>query len=505
MYSNVRQRVKADDKQPGCVRVSFVSDQEEAVLASVRDVVSRGAKLGDIAILVRSKPDGARIAEALRVAGVSFISDDTLDLKAAVSVRRLVSLLSFYDDPTNTVGSFLACSTGIRYPENYHSLVDFCEALIRSLRAYDPDTFDAETIYVGAFMDKMQEWTATNGNDIKAFVRYWNELKDCYIGTPANSDAVRIMTVHKSKGLEFPHVIFPYAHKVSMFKPDVHWCRLDGGGTALGHEADGLYPVLLSSSSAHNLFAPAYEEERKLQVVDNMNIFYVALTRASKSLHVIAKQPSAAKLKALKAKKGVEWSNFSELLYSWCGGLDEWVSGEPYDFSSMERKPGSSVLPLKAEYVSVELGGRLRASQDASDYFGEDGHTGAEASGRLRGIELHAALSLADSADELPLDMDPEARIMLAARMEAHPEWFSTAVRGCNELTVFGSDGSLHRPDRVVIGPDGSVTVIDYKFGAERDGYLWQVRRYMKLYRQMGHPNVRGYVWYVPEDKVVEV
>ena len=49
------------------------------------------------------------------------------------------------------------------------------------------------------------------------------------------------------------------------------------------------------------------------------------------------------------------------------------------------------------------------------------------------------------------------------------------------------------------------MTVIDYKFGAERDSYLWQVRRYMKLYRDMGHPSVRGYVWYVPDDKVVEV
>lgn len=78
-------------------------------------------------------------------------------------------------------------------------------------------------------------------------------------------------------------------------------------------------------------------------------------------------------------------------------------------------------------------------------------------------------------------------------------------MRGRNELTIFGADGSRNRPDRVVYSPDGGVVIIDYKFGTERDSYLRQVRRYMALYSRMGHPTVRGYVWYVPEDKVVPV
>lgn len=505
IYSNVRQDVKSDEPQAGSVRVSFTSDQEAAVLDSVNDAISRGARPGDIAILVRSKADGARIADALREARINFISDDTLDLKSAVSVRRLVSLLSFYDDPSNTVGSFLAASTGIEYPESYHSLVDFCESLVRSLRDYDPETFDAETLYVGAFMDRMQEWTSTNGNDLKAFVRWWREQKDCYIGTPANSDAVRIMTVHKSKGLEFPHVIFPYAHKVQLFKADRHWCVLNGGGTPLGHEADGIYSVNLSGKSVHNLFSGALEEERKLQVIDNMNIFYVALTRASKSLHIIAKEPAAKKVETLKKGKDVEWSNFSELLYAHCGCSEESGEGEPYDFGRMVRKSGSASLQMPAEYASIALGDRLKASRDASDYFGEDGHTGAEASGRLRGIELHAALAQVNSSAELPPGLDPESRALLTERIEAHPEWFADAEQARNELSIFGADGSGNRPDRVVRTQDGGIVVIDYKFGAERDSYIWQVRRYMKLWRDMGYRNVRGYVWYVPEDRIIEV
>ena len=505
MYEKVKQHARARDAQSGCVRVSFTSDQIKAVLESVADVRSRGARLGDIAVLVRGKSDGAAVAEALRLAGISFISDDTLDLKGAVTVRRLVSLLSFYDDPANTVGSFLAQSVGVDFPDNYHSLVDFCEFLLRKLRDFDRAAYDAETLFIGSFMDMLQDWVSINGNNVKAFIRQWQESKECFIGSPANSDAVRIMTIHKSKGLEFPHVIFPFANKVDLFKSVIRWCHLDGGGTALGHSADGIYPVELSGSSLHTLFADDYKKERELQIVDNLNIFYVAMTRASKSLHVIAKTPADAKVKALKKGKGIEWSNFSEMLYAWCGCSEEWVAGEPYDFSIMEREDKGAGMPFPAAFDSIPLGGRLKASQDASDFFGDDGQTGTEASGRLKGIQLHAILSSVDSAADLPGGLDGADAALLRERLEAHPEWFGPGLRSRNEVSVFGPDGSLHRPDRVVERSDGGIDIIDYKFGAERQSYLRQVRRYMDLYREMGFERVRGYVWYVPEEKVVTV
>ena len=503
MYSNVRQEARADEPQEGFVRVSFTQDQIQAVLDSVADVHSRGARYSDIAVLVRGNSDGAAVAEALIGDGIPVISDDSLNLKNAVTVRRLVSLLTFYDDPSNAVGSYIARSIGVKYPQGCHSLVDFCEHLLRELRDFEPDTFNSEILYVGAFMDLLQDWSGTNGNNLRSFIKSWQEKEDLYIGSPGNSDAVRIMTVHKSKGLEFPHVIFPFADKVRMYKSGTHWCRLDASGSALGSIANGIYPVELDGTAARTLFADSVKEERDLQLVDNLNIFYVAFTRASKSLHVIAKNPAKDTAKALKDKKDVEWKDFSQVLFAYTGCCSDRTWGTPYDFNRMKREEKSGTVPFRADWAMIPLGGRLKASPDASDYFGDDGQVGPAASGRLRGIELHKVLASVDTASHLPAGLDPADRAMLQERMSAHPEWFSGS-RARNELTVFAADGSRLRPDRVMETPEGAIVIVDYKFGEERQSYLYQVRRYMGLYRDMGYSDVRGYVWYVPSDKVVK-
>ena len=504
MYSNVKQKPRNKEPQEGFVRVSFTNEQVDAVLSSIREVREAGGRFSDIAILVRNHVTGSLVADALIEERIPVISDDSLNLKSSVTVRRLVSLLTFYDDPSNTVGSYFAKSMGVQFPDSFHSLIDFSEHLLRELRKYDANTFDAETLYVGAFMDMLQDWVSVYGNNIKEFLAGWAEKKDVFIGSPETSDAVRILTVHKAKGLEFPHVIFPYADGVELFRSGTRWCKLDGGGTALGHEADGIYPVSLSSTSLRTLFASAYEDEYKLQVVDGLNLFYVAFTRAQKSMHIIAKPVAKGKKEQLEKGKDIKFSYFSEILYAWCGCCEMKEFGTPYDFKEMERDEPSNGIPLPAHWNSVPLGGRLGASQDASDYFGDDGAVGPAASGRLRGIELHRILSGVDSAEDLPAGMVEEDRALLSVRIGAHPEWFGSR-NARNELTVFAADGSRYRPDRVVLHPDGSVSVIDYKFGTRRDSYLWQVRRYVKLYNDMGYTGVRGYVWYVPSDTVETV
>lgn len=518
IYSDAVQKVQSKDPQEGFVHVSFVEDQEEAVLQSIADARDHGARWNDIALLVRNRKEGARIASLLIDHQMPVISDDSLALKSSVVVRRLVSLLSFMDNPGNSVGSYLAQSMNIEYPSTYHSLVDLCECLLRSLREYDPASMEGETLFIQAFMDDLQSWVDINGNNLMHYLAHWAE-SDPVIGSPENSESIRVLTVHKSKGLEFPYVIFPYAENVGMFKEGVHWCHLDAGSSPLGSAASGIYPVSLGKGAASTMFSEAYDAERRMQAIDNINVFYVALTRAGKAMHIISKIPSKTFREAL--EKGREqYGNFAELLFAFCGRSYDCMWGTPYDFNAMEREDTESgEQDFPAGYPSIPLADRLSASDDAFDFFGEDGSTGVAASARIRGIALHNILSQTDSPDDLRTAVDSAvmdgildrsqgdtAFRLLSERIEAHREWFNAraGVRFRNEETILDTDGSEHRPDRVII--DGShVTVIDYKFGEEKESYLWQVRRYCKLYRRMGFSDVEGYLWYVAEDRLVKV
>ncbi|MDY6417552.1 MAG: 3'-5' exonuclease, partial [Bacteroidales bacterium] len=519
IYADVRQDPKLEEAQDGQVRVDFCDDQLAAIVASIEDVRRGGAQWSDIAVLVRNKKEGAAVAAELIAHGIPVISDDSLNLKSSPLVRRLVSLLSCYENPDDRIGRFLADAMDFTFPEEYHSLIDFCEELLRAMKAWDPASFDGQVLFVQAFMDQLQNWVQINGNNLRNFLKFWDEKEEIFIGSPENAASVRVLTIHKSKGLEFPHVIFPFAEKVGLYKSGTHWSPLDAARTPLGAELSGIYPVPLGALAGQSLFEDAVLREQRLQLVDNINLFYVALTRAGKSLHIIAKQPTKKCRESLK-KGPVQYGNFSEILFAFLGGQEVFEAGKAYDFARMERKVEQREEDFPAAYPSIPLGGRLAPSQDAHDFFNEDGTVGAESSPRLRGIVLHDILSEVRTADELDAAVDAalrdgrldaaeaeKARRLLRERIAAHPEWFPAAPDGveiCNEMDLFDADGRVERPDRVIVR-GRTATIVDYKFGVELDVYRHQLKRYARLYRDLGYEVAGSFIWYVEEDKVVPV
>ena len=529
IYGDVVQKIRFKDPAKGSVDVRFCEGdaQMDEIVASVRAVLAAGGNPGDVAILVRGNKEGAEIASRLVSEGIPVVSDDSLYVKSSVTVRRLVSQLSLVDSPDTgqgaSVAGFLARSMAIRIPDHYHSLTDLAESLLRDLRDADPDTFDAEVPYIQSFMDSLLDWTASRGNDLSAFLREWADAEP-KIASPATGSAIRVMTIHKSKGLEFPYVIFPFAEQVTLYKSSSYWCQPKVKDTPLADFVDGVYHVELSGSSENTLFADDYHEERRLQFIDNINIFYVALTRAKYGLKVIAKIPPQGVLKAVKDGVPGDWKDLSQILYGFVGTLD-YHAGTMYDYGSMKREAGPAA-PLQTGYPSFPAGerGRLRFSRDAADYFGPDGLVGPDASNRLRGLVLHDILSSVTVPGDLPraveravasgelpaADRDRTLRFLEAeiASVAARGWFAESGVEVLNEAPLLGPEGQEVRPDRVVLGPDGSAAVIDYKFGQPEKKYLDQVRGYMELYRSLGHHPVTGTLWYIREngaDEFVEV
>ena len=330
LYADVAQEARFLDPAPGSVEVVFTEDQMAEILKTLDQVRERGGRWADVAILVRGNEDGAQIAAELLAHGVPVVSDDSLYVKTSVTVRRLVSQLSLVEsvprDGKPDVAGYMARSLQVEIPVQYHSLVELAESILRDLRKADPAQFKAEVPYIQSFMDYLQDWTATGGNKLDAFLRHWEEAKP-KISSPAAGDSVRVMTIHKSKGLEFPFVIVPFAEKVTLYKAPVTWARPQVSGSALEKEADGLYRVQLDKASADSFFGEEYVKEIELQAIDNINVFYVALTRAQYGLKVIAAPPP----------KALTWKNLSQFLYDYVKTTD-FHAGTPYDFHQLKRE-----------------------------------------------------------------------------------------------------------------------------------------------------------------------
>ncbi len=514
LYADVKQNVNVKETAPGSVDVVFTEDQMGEVLKTLEEVKGRGAEWADIAILVRGNDDGAQIAGALLEAGIPVVSDDSLYVKSSITVRRLVSQLSLVNSVPREgkpdVAGYMARSLEVEIPAQYHSLMELAESILRDLQKADPAKFEAEVPYIQSFMDFLQEWTATGGNRLDAFLRSWEEATP-KIASPAAGNSVRVMTIHKSKGLEFPFVIVPFAEKITLYKAPVAWARPSVEGSSLEKEAEGLFRVQLDGKSADSFFVERYRQETELQAIDNINVLYVALTRAQYGLKVIAATPPAK----------LSYKNFSHFLYEYVGSVEDYSTGRPYDFSKLERTSSQvEELPLVYASYPANSGSRLRFSPEAADYFGPEGLTGPAASTRIRGNVLHGILSAVTVPEDLPgaveaaiqngdlpLSMKEETLQLLSGRLAsvASRGWFSPEVRVRSEASILLPGGDEYRPDRVVFFPNGTVAVIDYKFGKPEDKYCRQVGRYVNLYKKMGYQKVEGYIWYLEDNLIIFV
>lgn len=544
IYSDVEQEVSKLDMPAGSVSITFCPKEEELqkVLESVQEAVAAGARLSEIAVLVRSNATGESVAGYLIDNGFTVVTDDSLKVKSAVTVRRLVSLLSYVDNPENTVNSYLAEVLDIKVPDGYTSLIDMAESVIRELKASDADgVVEGEILHVQSFMDHLQDYVANYGNNLRGFLKYWED-KDPSISSPSSGDSVRVMTIHKSKGLDFPYVIIPFAENITLFKADSRWCSPDLSGTQLEGVAEGVYDVYLSQSSESTLFSEHYKDERFLQQVDNINTIYVAMTRAALGMHVIAQTPAQKCQDAIRDKVPYAFTDFSQILYWFVAasgkmkdvrrsggeGFVRFDVGEMVDFTSLRKEKKSDVMAFRTgeggSYPSFALNpeagenetdvrerGRLKFSADSLDFFSADGDAGISASNRIRGVVLHDILASVVVPEDLDEAVDrslasgevtqgeaEEIRRLLADRIAegAGRGWFPDSARVLNETSLIDVDGSIFRPDRVVV--DGNkVVVIDYKSGEHRKSYERQLARYADIWRRMGYEDVSSVLWYV--------
>lgn len=566
-YGDVMQQVSPMYRScEGHVQISFIDAPsadafKNEVLDRIPDLLVRlqqnGYRLRDIAFLVRNKADGVLIADALLRCKPAYgeqpfrfdiISDESLYISSSPSVRFIVNMLSYLYNPKETLSHILATyeyeisqsgatpqqALAAFFDAGEHSfavqingeienlnrlpLFDLCERIITFLPS---DVLRQEQIFIQAFEDLVLDFTASHTADIAAFLRWWNERGvSKSVSTPESQDAIRIMTIHKSKGLDFKVVIMPFCDW-NIDHPATHtnilWCRTQGDP----FDKIPLVPVRYSSVLERTTYASDYFKEKAFAYIDNLNLAYVAFTRAREEMILFSPRPASETITSVSSllyaamhvpqgpvPEEVPYMPLSKAFHAETGVFESGSWWKPADYV---RPEVTETLP--SGYRSTEPGARFRLNLRHAGFFENNdqikyGNLMHEILSAIRyPEELEIALHPYVSAGALTQSEGEEIKQRLA-NLIALPDtnrWFSTGTEVLNEMEIWHPDGTILRPDRVVITP-GGVEVIDYKFGKiERPSYSKQVKRYMKALQGMGYISVKGYIWYVELRKIVEV
>ena len=551
-------------QKDGHVRIEFLSgdnekDWKEEALGRLPGVLEKlqdnGYALKDIAILVRTNQEGAQVADTLLAYkeehpsnryNYDIISDEALFVSGSTAVRFMVSLLRYLKNPEDRTNEQIALYSyqvlkgrfGVETPAFPPEVVSVLQILSRQslyeiteglFRLFADDFPENEQVFVQAFLDMVSEYTQKESADLNRFLKWWDET-GCRktIATPDRQNAIRILTVHKSKGLGFKVVIIPFGdweidHKPT--KPVILWCHPEEKPFRLH-----LVPVRYGQSLGKTIFAGDYFKERLHAFIDNLNTLYVAFTRSKDELIVFSPRPKKMKDATGEVEK---ISTLTDAL--WAGlrtDMPDTREGEKLILLPAAFDTGTGVFELgdwwhpvaKEENGDIQEIGMARLSSISPDdrlqlrlhgkgYFFDNAR-------RKHGALMHEVLSRIRTRKDIPQSVeryhqegviDKEEAIALVARLEELlnlPEaasWYDGTARVLNEVDILFGKGLSKRPDRVMI-TGNRVVVVDYKFGEHADQrYHSQVRNYLKLIRQMGYDEVEGFLWYVELNKIEAV
>ncbi len=575
-YRDAAQKISAKmPENSGYVEVRFIPDENtddseenttakqqvlELTAATIRDLQSRGAKLSDIAILVRNKSEGNDIVKYLLSLNDGYrydvISDEALYIGNSHIVQLIISILDYLNTPQTPLTRFMVlcriASLCNHIPineavtetcKNLHlgntaileqidtlqgePLYELCEKIIN---LYPCDRDGDENVYVQAFLDIVLQMTDRRATDLNSFLRWWHDKGHTRsLATPEGQNAIRVMTIHKSKGLEFNSVIIPFC-KWYMDHNSKHthilWAKTSGIFDNIP-----VVPIKYKSELSDSIYSASYYNEQAHTYIDNLNLAYVAFTRAKDELYIFS---------PLKKKQTAEIGRILEncLLHNDIptndNGAPYTILADRYDaegrtYSLGKKTPLNAGISedekrnsdsYKQQYRSICPKERLHLRLMGQRYF--DG-----SDGRKLGSVYHDILSAIKTPNDIENAINKHIRRGEISGKEGNKirkalhkqlqeplkrSWFMPGKQILNERDIImpaigksptNKVKTSYRPDRIVI-EDNSATVIDYKFGEEHASYIKQVRNYKQIIEKMGY-ETKGYIWYVPTGELIEV
>lgn len=610
-YEDVAQKTHKTTEN-GFVKISLYPSKsmKEAVLEELIETIKElfnngygGKNQSKIAILVRSKSNIQDIVNALLQSfgnEINIVSDEAFRLDASLSVNIIVSAMHLLTHPDDvlTRGKLVKlynqevlkkpltdtdllvsinesnnidtknidkkerrklateqqmAKLNSQLPPEYVAnrelllglpIVDLVDKLFM---LFGLDQLEGQSSYICTLYDTLNDFLKDHTADIDDFINEWENSLSSKTIQSDEIEGIRIMTIHKSKGLEFDNVIIPFCNW-EMEKKGTLWCETKNKPAP--YNKLPLLPIDFSRDKLiGTVFEDDYKEEHFQNIVDNLNLLYVAFTRASKNLFVFGLRQGKTTLDNI--AKGTPPGNRSYAIELALRQVSEQLQGSslsfPDDIGSEIHFEYGTLVPethekehavadnpflIKPDKHIVSIAtypqaATFKQSNKSIEFVkGED----VDPSDRTRYIKignvLHQLFSTIYTTADIPARLneleqqgiiynDEITSAQLRTRIEdaiTNPqvqEWFSKRWQLYNECTILEynkdtNEVEEHRPDRVMT--DGKeFVVVDFKFGKEREEYKKQVQQYMEILIRMGHKKVSGYLWYVVKNNVVEV
>lgn len=533
----VKQEV-SNNKNGGFVQVSFVKkaaedqDSNQPFLRKIKAVIETidlNFNKNEVCILVRQNKQGVAIANYLINEGIQVVSSESLLIANSDKVDFIINLLTYLHQPTHEIVQFKVLSflhQHFQIVDDYHqfissliksSSIDLFKKLSNFSIDFNSTIFFQKSLYEGVeyliscfklaphsdaylqyFLDFVLDLQSKDSNNLQGLLSEWEAQKDnLSIIAPENKDAVRIMTIHKAKGLEFPVVIFPFDLEINNFRKEQTWItnlsKQDYNGLP-AMKIDLTQQILKTGAEGERL----YQERKDEITLDNYNLLYVTFTRAVEQLYIISEDK----------KDSEEVKNSHHLLKSYLQNsteticqIDETVfeigdSKKVIDQNEREKEKSNITTIAQQQFIGTSTNQQINIVTTASKWWGT-----AVQEAAIYGTKVHQLLAQINTEDDIESainDATINAYITLdesdlfstiLANIVNHPKlnnYYQQNLTVYKEREILTETGEIIIPDRIVIETDNSATIIDYKTGNELQEHQDQVNKYAFYVQQMG-------------------
>lgn len=536
---------ETNNKRGGHVSISFVDEEDttdladlylKEVLAAARQSNENGFGWGEICVLVRKNAQGVAVANFLQEQGIQVVSSQSLLLSKSAGIRLILNVLRLLQNPQDSLSAFEILNfvadqgvdamdrhrffrenlnfkdakffdnlerVGINFKSQYCLHLPLYEKVEYIARAFA--LYEQGGAHLQFLLDHAHSYAQKHTDGTYGFLQWFDKNEDnLSISTPENLDAVKIMTIHKAKGLEFPVVIYPFADDSFYNSLDhLHWYRTDP------LEYNGFEVLLLGQhkqlEAISDSTAELYAGKRNFQELDKFNELYVALTRPVEQLHIITRSPKSS-------ADGLP-KKFSELFKGYLVDIGRWDQNQKKYEIPKDQDPSRGLRAdgntVKAEVLHLFSSDRKSHNlQIVTHPLYEESE---RETARLRGNLLHELFANIIYANDINTAVNDfvqrglikseessvyRSKVEQTVEMLSADGYFSPLHEVYNERDLLYNN-STFRPDRIELVDGKKAFLLDYKTGKPELVHKRQLEQYATVLREMGFEVIRQRLCYL--------